>query len=188
VISKVKLNRLEKSVLLIVAALALATGIASADLGDTVASSEAKYGKPTRVDLPCLNYIHNGWWIRQTFNANEICVMAEFVRLDGKQVTDTQAHNMDSHNLPAYTLNTTSNGWVTTKWDNTGTFNNVQSHLWSTSQEWWQVLAGQFRYGNDTKWFFSRTYITPAGQAIVNHENAKGNQSTETVSSPDTNI
>ena len=106
-----KLNKIEKFVLLAVTAAAVATCYsAKADFGDTIASSEAKYGKGTVV-APSIVYSHNGWWIQATYNVNEICVMIEFMRLDGKPVTKAQARNMDTHNLPAYTLNS-SRQWM----------------------------------------------------------------------------
>jgi hypothetical protein len=183
-----------KNTLLLAVTLALATAsIVNADVGDTVVSSEAKYGKGTFF-APYITYTHNGWWIRQTFNDKEICVMAEFARLDGKMVTDKQAHNMDKHNLPAITIDT-QNGWTTTKWKDDSNLKGIYSFEWSTSDTHCQVLAGQFRYGNDTNWFYGRTYITPAGLAIVKQENAK-NDASQGVSQdagtntadPDTNI
>jgi hypothetical protein len=44
-------QRIRKYVSLVVLALAVATGVSKADIGDTPASSEAKYGKGT-LDLP----------------------------------------------------------------------------------------------------------------------------------------
>jgi hypothetical protein len=185
---------MKKIILLLTAVASL--GIANsahADIGDTPASSEAKYGKGT-LDLPRISYFHNGWWIRETFNANEICAMVEFARLDGKQVARAQADSMDKNNLPSSTLGSfNSNGWVVTKWKKTDNLD-VWSYEWSTSQTQCQVLAGHFRYGNDTHWYYGRTYITPEGNEIVKQENAKddaaknGNDQTPTTGNPDTNI
>jgi hypothetical protein len=182
-----------KRILLFLTAVTSLTIAANADIGDTITSSEAKYGKGN-VTAPFITYVHNGWWIKQTYNANEVCVLAEFARLDGKPITSSQQDNLDLNNLPSYTLNPNGKGWVNTKWNNDSTFHNVISHLWSNSEGWSQVLSGQFRYGDDTKWFYGRTYITPAGNDIVRQENEKNNASqsnakqTETTGSPDTNI
>jgi hypothetical protein len=173
------------------AALALPAGSAKADLGDTITSSEAKYGKGT-VAAPMICYIHNGWWIRQTYNANEVCVMVEFARLDGKPITDKQYRNMDANNLPPYTINANGNGWVTTKWDNNDSFRNVTCHVWSNSQEWWEVYGGLMHWGDDSKWFYGRTYVTPNGLSIVHQVNQENQQKTDAVQTvtgnPDTNI
>jgi hypothetical protein len=169
-----KTNTMKKLVMSLIALSTIAAS-AFADLGDTIASSEVKYGKGI-VAAPMISYIHNGWWIRQTYNANEICVMVEFARLDGKPITDKQYHSIDANNLPPYTLNANSNGWVTEKWDDNDTFRNVTSHVWSNSQEWWQVYGGLMRWGNDKKWYYGRTYVTPNGLAIVKETNRQNNQ------------
>lgn len=44
-----KLNKLEKGILIAVSALALATGIASADIGETYQQSVARFGQPNNV-------------------------------------------------------------------------------------------------------------------------------------------
>ena len=172
-------------------ALSTLASSAFADIGDTLASSEAKYGKG-QADLPRVVYFHNGWWIRQTFNAEGHCALAEFARLDGKVVTDTQARNLDKNNLPAEALTGRPGEWSTTEWETTDNMN-VWSYVWKKGDITCHVLSGWFRYGNDKEWFSARSYITPDGQAIVEQENAKHDaaadtQATKTSDNPDSSI
>jgi hypothetical protein len=172
--SNTKVSMKLKTILIGTIALAATTGITCADLGDTLASAEAKYGKGVRSTVFSheVDYQHNGWVIQETYNDSGICVHVEFIKQNG-YITPKNRRNMDTNNLPSYTNTINGNGWVKSKWPDKSNMKDTFSFTWTNGNVSFQVFECLSRYGDSPTWYSSRTYVTPEGVAMIKQENAE---------------
>ena len=165
-IKKVKLNNLEKFVLLALSALAVATCPARADLGDTIASSQEKYGEPKQgIFQHEVDFINNGWAIEEYFNDSGICVSVNFIPLDGSPITKKIRSLMDGRNIPPALLNPNGNGWTHKKWEDDVSAKNATAYTWTNGNYYLLVVDEQVKRGD--AWYYSRMYVTPEGGQIL---------------------
>jgi hypothetical protein len=96
-----------KLLLTLTAALSL-TISARANIGDTHADAQARYGEPDHLNPagdPC--YYKDGWEIIQSYNVKGICYGVSYLRLDGQPVTQEQTNAFWNANFA-----TTPSQWV----------------------------------------------------------------------------
>jgi hypothetical protein len=146
--------------------LAFAPGVALADLGDTMAQSELKYGESSPTGSPqILVYTHPPFRIWQTFDDNGICVIAEFSPLDRTApFTAVQCAELDRNNLPVGLELGVGPGWELVPWSGGARGRNTVSYQHTALDGiLFQVVVGQSRDDETAPWHDDRLYLSDAG-------------------------
>jgi hypothetical protein len=140
--------------------------VAKADLGDTITTSQQKYGEPQKgLYEHELDYTHNQCRIEEYFNDAGICVGVKYFRLDGKPFSAKVNTHLDGANLPTWTLNANGNGWTKAPFNDTDYIRNTVEWTWTNGAATYTMINGQSCYADG--WYYTRMYITPEGADVL---------------------
>jgi len=139
---------------------------ALADLGDTMAQSELKYGEPAATGSPRIwKYVHGPFRIWQTFDDTGHCAIAEFSPLDhASPLSFAQCAELDRANLPTGMVPGVGPGWESVPWiSNARGRNTISFQFTGEGGTLYQVIVGQSREADNAQWYDDRVYLNIKG-------------------------
>jgi hypothetical protein len=147
-----------KHLLLLFWSLAFIPRLVFADLGDTIASAQSKYGEPSMTKTAqILAYLHGTKYRVWQSYVDNVCVIAQFALVDGGPLTTSDCRELDHDNLPAGLTPGVGQGWERITWPNT-----VSYQYTGPEQQLYQVMESWDKTDG-----YSRMYLHTAGIAFI---------------------